>query len=149
MPRNQSERVKPFGPFEPWPRGSNTAEAEVEHLVGHTLTKIEGAEAGDHEVIFHLKDATFKMYHEQDCCENVSLDDVIGDIKDLIGSPLTMAEVVCGDDEELHKPQREGSGDSHTWTFYKFATVKGYVTLRWYGESNGYYSEEVYFVRIK
>jgi hypothetical protein len=82
------------------------------------------------------------MYHSQDCCESVYLYDIIGDLEDLIGSPILKAS------EESNNDDIEGtqtSDDSHTWTFYHFATMKGYVTLRWLGESNGYYSEGVDF----
>ena len=69
---------------------------------------------------------------------------IIGELNDLIGSPITLAE------EIIHKQDVNPSGvkipeyqDSFTWTFYKLATINGYVTIRWYGESNGYYSESV------
>ena len=118
----------------------NDGYAEVKDLLGKTLVKIENNE--DIELVFHTDDGKkYMMYHEQDCCESVSIEDVIGDFDDLIGNPLTMAE----------ESWEDGGKDddwSSTWTFYKFATNKGYVTIRWFGSSNGYYSESVDFVRL-
>jgi len=79
------------------------------------------------------------MYHDQDCCESVRLYDITGNPDDLIGAPLVMADETSSFDDPPPNP------DSWTWTYYKLATVKGFVTLRWLGESNGYYSEGVTF----
>lgn len=105
--------------------------------------------SGDKDVIFFtLEDGTeYKMYHEQDCCELVLLEDIIGDIEDLIGSPITMAEESTN--SENPKKYEWGEDESFTWTFYKLATIKGYVTIRWYGTSNGYYCEKANFCKIK
>src|SRR5690606_6544325 len=89
------------------------------------------------------------MFHEQDCCEGVYVADVIGDLDDLIGATVTMAEKVT---HSMQNPEGVPAKDyqySWTWTFYQLATVKGYVTIRWYGESNGYYSESVLFYKLK
>lgn len=117
----------------------------VEDMKGATLVAIEGLEKGSQEVRFRDDDGrVWLMYHEQDCCECVEVEDVAGDLADLIGSPLTMSEEV-GNAPEGKRPE---FSESWTWTFYKFATVKGYVTLRWLGESNGFYGEHVDFKRV-
>lgn len=113
---------------------------DVSVLVGKTLTQIE--RKGDEELIFRTTDGeSFKMYHEQDCCESVYIAEIIGELDDLVGSPITMAEEIS--------EEGESEWGTATWTFYKFATINGYVTVRWFGESNGYYSEEVNFLRME
>lgn len=61
--------------------------------------------------------------------------------------PLAMAEEVSSTSGP-EGWQADEYEDSYTWTFYKLATVKGYVTIRWYGSSNGYYSESVDFEQM-
>ena len=112
---------------------------EINLLVGKTLEKV--FEQGSDELHFVVNDSeAYMLYHSQDCCESVYLEDVSGNLEDLIGSPILQAEEVSG---EAHDPGAE----SYTWTFYKIATIKGSVTLRWLGISNGYYSESVNFTR--
>lgn len=47
-----------------------------------------------------------------------------GNITDLTGSPITKAEKVI----DAHETQ---NGYPRAWTFYRFATEKGEVTVRW------------------
>lgn len=122
-------------------------EADFSELVGKTLTGIQG-KVGDDELFFITDtNEVYGMYHRQDCCESVYLEDIAGDPNDLVGSPIVQAYESTSSDnpEDVAPPDYQ---DSFTWTFYNISTARGSVTLRWYGESNGYYSEEVDFVKL-
>lgn len=125
-------------------------EVPFEELRGKVLTKIDGMEPRSEEIIFTAEDGSvYKMYHEQECCECVDVEDVYGDVDDLIGSEILLAEEVVHDNEwpdEVESPN-SWKPESFTWTFYKLATRKGFVDIRWYGESNGCYSESVDFIQ--
>lgn len=116
----------------------------LDDMKGQVFTKVYVTD-NKYEMIFENDEFIFTFYHEDDCCESVYVDDITGDLNDLVGKPLDIVEVARHEDTmpqgmDLKKPE-----DSFTWTFYKFATIKGWVDVRWLGESNGYYSEEVDF----
>lgn len=114
----------------------------IETLVGKTLIKCTQFEV--EEIVFETTDGeVYKLFHDQDCCESVTINDVCGDLNDLVGSPIVQAEESSNSDtppDHCH--------DSFTWTFYRLATAKGQVVIRWLGESNGYYSEAVNFEKV-
>jgi len=122
----------------------------VEILKGKTFTSAENV--NNEELRFTTSEGErFRLYHEQDCCESVTIESIVGDLQDLVGEPILLAEEVVNDSnvnpEGVQVPEYQD--DCFTWTFYKFATRKGYVDVRWYGESNGYYSERVDFERVE
>ncbi len=49
---------------------------------------------------------------------------------------IVLAEEIEGDDIDM-------PFESYTWTYYRLATKKGLVVLRFFGSSKGYYSEKV------
>jgi hypothetical protein len=121
---------------------------EITELIGKTLINIDVDMEKD-EIIFTCDNGDmYKMYHQQDCCESVVIDDINGDINDLIGSPILIAEELTFLDENPDNVEKPEYQDSFTWTFYKLATIKGFVDIRWYGDSNGYYSESVDFKKL-
>jgi hypothetical protein len=118
---------------------------DISELKGKVITSIS---TDDYTYIrFNCDDGTsYMMHHVQDCCESVTIEEIIGDLDDLVGYTVLIAEMRYGDPTESE--EENIWGDSATWTFYELATIKGSVTIRWYGTSNGYYSEEVTFERM-
>jgi hypothetical protein len=110
---------------------------DVSVLVGKTVDHVSAHECDDGTVlVFECDDATYFMFHRQDCCERVYLADGKEDLDLLEGAVIVQAE-------ESRQEDMEPGTDSSTWTFYKFGTMAGYVTLRWVGVSNGCYGETV------
>ena len=130
---------------------------EIEELVGHGIAKID--ERDDHELItFETIDVdaarwVFSMFHEQDCCEHVFCEDIDGDLQKLVGNVILEAqEVVSSDTPDGHavgeREEDEWYDESNTWTFYKLTDSAGNrFVIRWWGSSNGYYSEGVTVTR--
>lgn len=105
-------------------------------LMGKTL--VEAKDDGEAILFKDTEGNRYSLHHDQNCCESVYVEDVVGNLEDLVGSPILMAEEEYNSDE----PKKgDYVPESFTWTFYKFATIKGYVTIRFYGTSNGYYGE--------
>lgn len=121
---------------------------KISVLKGKVLSNVENI--NNTELLFTtIEGKKYKLYHEQSCCEIVTIEDICGDLEDLIGSEILMAEEIIYDNKcplDVELPPDHNT--SFTWTFYKLATINGYVTIRWFGDSNGYYSESVDFVEI-
>ena len=114
---------------------------DISDFNGLVFTSVVGLEEQSEEVIFTSScGRKFKMYHQQDCCELVYVADVCGDTSDLVG-----ARVISAEERTI---ESESDYGTMTATFYDIQTTSGSVTIRWNGESNGYYSESVYIEEI-
>ena len=115
--------------------------SEIAVLIGKVLKRTELVTANEDSLMFYTEEGeTYKMYHAQNCCEGVYIEDLIGNLKDLLGAPILTA---------IEKTNIDSATSSTgTWTFYEIATKKGFVQIRWHGVSNGYYSEDIDFIKV-
>ena len=120
-----------------------TTEQALKNMVGTIFPIV--IDSSD-SLTFENANEKYVFSHQQDCCESVYIESIVGDLQDLVNTPILITAESTGDTpaDSTAEPY-----DSYTWTFYKFATFKGWVDIRWLGESNGYYSEGVDVEYIK
>lgn len=135
----------------------NMKQVEFSELKGKVITEIsvgEYEEWGNYAEAIHSNAIMFRtadhksylMVHEQECCEDVTIDDICGDLNDIIGEEILVAEE--NQSKENPNEDQDYVFDSFTWTFYHIATFHGDVTIKWFGTSNGYYSEDALLYEI-
>ena len=98
-------------------------------LKGQIVKEIINLEEDNDEVFIRTNDGTYKLYHQQDCCEHVR---------------------VVKEDAGANEPDwyNESFNDSHTWTKYVLKTENASLEFWFLGESNGYYSENISIKKI-
>ncbi|KKK52034.1 hypothetical protein LCGC14_3108960, partial [marine sediment metagenome] len=96
-------------------------------LKGLVITKITGG-VGDDDMIFNIKGGKkYRLYYQGDCCATCSIEDIAGELDDLLNSPILLAEEVFNCEKNPEGVTLKYQ-DSFTWTFYKLSTIKGSVT---------------------
>lgn len=141
----------------------NSEVVDFSVLKGKTLKSV--VNTGDTILFTTTEDETYRQVYYEDCCASCDVEEIHGDLEDLVGTPILMAEEVSNREPSFElqaerakakaKAEAENryyyydNSESETWTFYKAATIKGSVTIRWYGSSNGYYSESPTFELVK
>lgn len=128
--------------------------ADIRTWNSRKIVTVDGLEKGSEHVRFTFSDGSvYIMEHRSDCCESVQVEDVCGDVADLQDATVINAREESNadvpDQVALERGKKGHYMESETWTFYIIQTNKGAVTIRWLGESNGYYSETPYFYKDK
>lgn len=123
----------------------------LDYFVGQRIVKIETQSNKSYDpdrvdrICFYCESGdVYDMYHNQDCCEDVRLEEGKEDLDKLLGEEILTAEVSTNCD---------GINDTQygkeLWTYYKFTTAKGYTDLRWLGESDGNYAVDVNITQLR
>jgi hypothetical protein len=112
-------------------------DANFSDLVGKTIT---GIDKSDEFIRFETEEAIYVMRHYQNCCEYVGVEDINGDLEDLIGKEILNA---------YESSKQNKKVECGYWTFYHISTQDVDICIRWYGRSNGYYSVSVAFEKFE
>lgn len=118
-------------------------EVDFSILQGLTLISIEKTETEDNgdKLVFKTDTRTFEMYHHQNCCEHVYLEDIDNDLHLFLNTPILLAE-------ESFNSETDEDDYLTGWTFYKLSVMDNDLCIRWQGRSNGYYGVGASFYEL-
>lgn len=110
-----------------------------ENILGAKVLSINYA---DSELKITTDKGVFCMFHSEDCCENVWLEEGLDEIHGLIGKTILSFE-------ERSYTQSEPDEDEYysSWHLYTVTHTGGYLDLCWRGHGKVYYSHSVRFIQ--
>lgn len=89
-----------------------------EELIGKEFSDIINIK--DRVLYFKISDDSgYIFYHDQDCCEDVYIEDICGDFDDLTNTPILSAELVGGESKK-----DENFDECIDWYFINFQQSK-------------------------
>ena len=116
---------------------------EPKDLEGELITEIDvidNENQNNQVLITTASGRQFLIHHSQDWCEYVRIEGIDGEFRHLVGKVIEQASEVVEDCSEGY--------ESATRTTHTFKADKNTVVVRWFGESNGFYSESVDITEI-
>ena len=138
----QADDHKSFTDFKEWMEDSTIKDAV---FYGNSYDEQGELQGSVSAVLFTNNiDEHYAMYHEQDCCETVEVDGIYGDLVGIKGNNVVSCDRMTFSGPN-HTEKRGYYEESVTVSIYKIVYRGGEMTIKWYGESNGYYDESVGF----
>ena len=120
----------------------------LDSLVGEKLRYVDvmlGTE--DEECVLMLtteSGRTLKFHHYRECCESVEIENTEGNWLRIIGRPIVKTDYILERSDDDNPMV-----NSWTRTTLIFCTDRHTVTTVWFGESNGYYGEEIEITELE
>lgn len=103
-----------------------------ETLVGSTCTSFK---ATDNSLTLYTSSDIHTFDHVQECCEDVYIESIVGDLTDLLNLPILEAKATVENNRTDEGLER--------WTLIELSTIRGSVTIYFFSSYNDYNCPDV------
>lgn len=107
----------------------NLVEVDFNVLEGKVISDVTYIDTESAIYFTTNKNTQYVLKHVNECCEEVDLVDISGDLISLLGNKILKAEKVMNSE---NKPL-SNLQNFYTWTYFKLASRGGYITISYFG----------------